>query len=116
MSYASNHSNKETIFDQGDVIEGSHVKALYDMLGSAPHDVHSTMADRLNAMNQLETFQDPNTQGIEFRVSRPSWGIDSSGGVYFAPTASDLTAGEEAVVSYDVTTGELSFIRFDEIR
>ena len=36
MSYLNNYSNRATIFETGDTIEGDHVKALYDELGSDP--------------------------------------------------------------------------------
>lgn len=110
--YTTNYTNKATIFDNGDTISGHHVKSLYDELGAAPSDVHSTVADRLNAMNQLETYYDGSE--ISFRVSRPSFGITDAGDVYFAPTANDLTAGEEAVIQLG-TDGVLTFVRFDEI-
>lgn len=34
MTYASNFTNKATIFDNGDTIAGDHVKAIYDQLGA----------------------------------------------------------------------------------
>jgi hypothetical protein len=36
MTYSSNYTNRTSIFDTGDVIEGDHVKSLYDELGQSP--------------------------------------------------------------------------------
>ncbi len=41
MSYLSNYSNRATIFETGDTIEGDHVSSLYEELGSAPGAVFS---------------------------------------------------------------------------
>jgi hypothetical protein len=39
MSYSSNYTNRATIFDAGDIIQGNHVKSIYDELGSDPGSV-----------------------------------------------------------------------------
>ena len=39
MSYSSNYTNRTSIFDNGDTIDGDHVKALYDELGEDPGDI-----------------------------------------------------------------------------
>lgn len=39
MSYSSNHTNRSSIFENGDVIDGDHVKAIYDELGEDPGDI-----------------------------------------------------------------------------
>jgi hypothetical protein len=39
MSYSSNWTNRTSIFDNGDTIEGDHVKALYDELGEDPGSI-----------------------------------------------------------------------------
>lgn len=39
MSYSSNHTNRSSIFDNGDIIEGDHVKSIYDELGEDPGDI-----------------------------------------------------------------------------
>lgn len=36
MTYANNYANRTTIFDTGDVIEGDHIKSIYDELGESP--------------------------------------------------------------------------------
>ena len=36
MSYSSNYTNRTTIFDTGDRIEGDHIKAIYEELGANP--------------------------------------------------------------------------------
>ena len=41
MSYSSNYTNRSSIFDNGDVIDGEHVKAVYDELGEDPGDILS---------------------------------------------------------------------------
>ncbi|MGA1076459.1 MAG: hypothetical protein ACO307_15205 [Ilumatobacteraceae bacterium] len=41
MSYSSNHTNRSSIFENGDVIEGDHVKSIYDELGEDPGDILS---------------------------------------------------------------------------
>lgn len=36
MTYDENYANRATIFDDGDIIEGDHIKAIYDKLGASP--------------------------------------------------------------------------------
>lgn len=36
MTYANNYANRATIFDTGDVIEGDHIRSIYDELGESP--------------------------------------------------------------------------------
>jgi hypothetical protein len=36
MTYASNYTNRATIFDAGDTIDGDHVRSIYDELGTDP--------------------------------------------------------------------------------
>lgn len=39
MSYSSNYANRASIFETGDTIEGDHVEAIYEELGSNPSDI-----------------------------------------------------------------------------
>jgi len=39
VSYSSNHTNRSSIFVNGNIIEGDHVKSIYDELGEDPGDV-----------------------------------------------------------------------------
>lgn len=36
MSYSSNYTNRATIFDAGDTMEGDHIEAVYEELGPSP--------------------------------------------------------------------------------
>ena len=38
MDYPTNYTNRATIFDNGDAIEGHHIRALYDELGVRPSE------------------------------------------------------------------------------
>lgn len=51
MTYSSNHTNKATIFDNGDAIDGDHVKSLYDELGSDPSGASADLTARLTALD-----------------------------------------------------------------
>jgi hypothetical protein len=42
-NYATNYANKSSIFDNGDVIEGHHVKSIYDELGETPGKIASAV-------------------------------------------------------------------------
>jgi len=47
-NYATNYANKSSIFDNGDVIEGHHVKSIYDELGEMPGKIASAVAPAVN--------------------------------------------------------------------
>lgn len=36
MAYSTNYTNRTTIFDAGDIIQGDHIKSIYDELGETP--------------------------------------------------------------------------------
>lgn len=51
MTYAGNYSSRATIFDNGDTVEGDHVRSLYDELGSDPSgSAYGTVSERLAAV------------------------------------------------------------------
>lgn len=39
MTYSTNYTNRASIFDTGDVIEGDHIRSIYDELGSNPGSI-----------------------------------------------------------------------------
>jgi hypothetical protein len=39
MSYSSNYTNRATIFDAGDTMEGDHIESVYEELGPSPSNI-----------------------------------------------------------------------------
>lgn len=83
MTYSSNYANKETIFDDGDTIEGDHIKAIYDELGESP------------------TLVVANTQTDNYTLA-----LADAGGVVEmnAATAKTVTVPTNAAVAFEVGT------------
>lgn len=53
MTYSDEFTNKGTIFDNGDTINGSHVRDLYEELGDNPSGAHADVTARLTATDTV---------------------------------------------------------------
>ena len=61
MPYGTNYANLATIFDSGDVIDGDHVKSLYQILGATPQGGQTTVTARLAAIENDVSGKAPAT-------------------------------------------------------
>ena len=97
MSYSGNFTNRNSIFDSGDSIDGDHVKALYDELGSDPSGASADLTARLTAIEAGQV-------SAEFIRDTMATALQAGSGVTITPddggdiiTITSSTLGEEEV-------------------
>lgn len=94
MSYSLNYTNRASIFDTGDVIEGGHLKSVYDELGESPSHI-------------FEGLGMPYLAGAWFNTARTisGAGVTITGRLEMQPLLLDQTVSFNRISTYVTTVG-----------